>query len=189
MGVTAVPLPDWKCGGGRLSVRTAMTATHRRVIPWAQLAAAGAAMALGAILLVGARGISFAAGYDRIGPRFFPYSVGVGLIGLGAAFAAHLVLASRKGRESDLALADDDPIRWRRLALVLAALALTILLLDRAGFVIACALQLWLVARAFGSTRPVRDAVVAVLLPTIVYFAFSRGLGLSLPAGIFERFS
>ena len=146
-------------------------------------------MALGVILLVGARGISFAAGYDRIGPRFFPYSVGVGLIGLGAAFAAHLLLANRRGSETDLAPAGEDPISWRQLMVVLAALALTVLLLDRAGFVIACALQLWLVARAFGSTRPVRDAVVAVLLPTIVYFAFSRGLGLSLPAGVFERFS
>src|SRR5919106_5412383 len=99
MGVTAVPLPDWKCGGGRLSVRTEMTATHRRVIPWAQLAAAGAAMALGALLLVGARGISFAAGYDRIGPRFFPYSVGVGLIALGVALGAALVLGRGAERE------------------------------------------------------------------------------------------
>jgi len=46
----------------------------------------------------------------------------------------------------------------------------------------------WLVARAFGSRRPARDAVVAVLLSVLVYQAFTRGLGLTLPSGVIERF-
>ena len=48
------------------------------------------------------------------------------------------------------------------------------------------ALQFWLVARAFRSRRPGRDFLIAVALSLIVYLAFSRGLGLPLPAGILE---
>jgi len=68
-------------------------------------------------------------------------------------------------------------------------LLLNLALLERAGFVIASSVQFWLAARAFHSNRPARDAVVGVLLSAIVYFAFSRLLGLTLPAGILERFS
>jgi putative tricarboxylic transport membrane protein len=166
-----------------------MTTTQRRAPSWGELAAAGAASALGLALLVGAREISFAAGYDRIGPRFFPYAVGVGLIALGIALAARAALGRPPRAETALAGSEGDPISWRPLGLVIVALVFTVLLLERAGFVIASAVQLWLVARAFGSKRPARDAVVAVLLPSIVYYAFSRGLGLSLPAGLLERFS
>lgn len=161
------------------------TAGQEHATRWGELAAPGAAVALGAVLVVGARGISFAAGYDRIGPRFFPYAVGFGLIGLGAALAALLMLGRRAERDRS----EVEPITWRPLGLVAFALVTTVLLLDLAGFVIACGLQIWLVARGFGSTRPIRDAVVAALLTAIVYVAFSRGLGLTLPAGIFGRFS
>ena len=43
-------------------------------------------LALGGLLVLGLSGIEFGAGYDRIGPRFFPYVVGFGLILLGAWF-------------------------------------------------------------------------------------------------------
>ena len=158
--------------------------TQRR-ISWGELACAGAAVVWGVVLLVGARGISFAAGYDRIGPRFFPYSVGVGLIILGVALGAYLVL----GRGAERETGEPEPIAWRPLGLVTLALVATVLLYDPAGFVIASAAQVWLVARGFGSGRPIRDTVVAVVLSAVVYVAFSRGLGLTLPAGILERFS
>ena len=166
-----------------------MTATEGRARSWGDLAAAAVAAALGVVLLVGALQINFAAGYDRIGPRFFPYAVGVGLIALGAALAGRVALTKTQRASPEMAASDDEPINWRPLGLVIVALVSTVLLLDRAGFVIASALQLWLVARAFGSKRTLRDATVAVLLPTIVYYAFSRGLGLSLPGGVLDRIS
>src|SRR5919198_3884058 len=136
---------------------------------WGELGAAAVAIALGLVLLLGARGINFAAGYDRIGPRFFPYAVGVALIALGAALAVYLVLGSSAERQNS----DAEPITWRPLGWVTAALVASVLLFDRAGFVIASAVQVWLVARGFGSKRPIRDAVVAVLLSGIVYVSFS----------------
>ena len=50
-------------------------------------------------------------------------------------------------------------------------------------------MQSWLVARAFRSNKPIRDALIAMLLAITTYYAFSRGFGLSLPAGILADIS
>ena len=42
-----------------------------------------------------------------------------------------------------------------------------------------------LVARGFGSRRPVRDAIIAVVLAIVVFFIFTLALGSSLPKGPF----
>jgi len=43
-----------------------------------------------------------------------------------------------------------------------------------------------LIARGFGSRRLVRDAIIAVVLSTVVFFIFTLALGLSLPKGPFN---
>jgi putative tricarboxylic transport membrane protein len=139
-------------------------------------------VALGAVLALGLQGIEFGAGYDRIGPRFFPYVVAFGLIVLGGWFVAAAFL--RQAQPAQLPAAT--PVQWMPIAYLAVALALTLALMDRAGFVIACAIQFWLVARAFGSRRPVRDAIVACGLSVVCFVAFSSGLGLTLPSGILE---
>ena len=42
-----------------------------------------------------------------------------------------------------------------------------------------------LVARGFGSTRTVRDAIIGVILAIAVFLIFTLALGLSLPKGPF----
>ena len=78
-------------------------------------------------------------------------------------------------------------LNWVPFGYFALAFLLFIALLEPAGFAIAAALQFWLVARAFRSRRPARDALIAVVLSLIVYVAFSSGLGLPLPAGILDR--
>src|SRR5215211_996945 len=110
-------------------------------------------------------------------------SVGAGLMLLGAVLAGRVFLGHPARKE---AAHDEPPIDWRPFSLVLIALLLDLLLLEPVGFVGASSAQFWLVARAFHSERPVRDAVVALSLAVTVYYAFSRGLGLTLPAGVLE---
>jgi len=55
--------------------------------------------------------------------------------------------------------------------------------LNLAGFIIASTLLFICVATAFGSRRLLRNAAVAVVLSAVLYVAFTRGLGLALPAG------
>ncbi|MCZ6489807.1 MAG: tripartite tricarboxylate transporter TctB family protein [Acidobacteria bacterium] len=158
---------------------------------FADLALALSVTALGACLAVGSTGISLGTGYDRIGPRFFPYLVAMGLMLLGSWLA---VAAIRGNRAKPVAEENDEPdlqmnwpINWSALGYLALALLLNLALMERAGFVISSSVLFWLAARAFHSRRPARDAAVAVLLSILVYFAFTRGLGLILPLGIFNR--
>ena len=137
-------------------------------------------IALGGVLALGLQGIEFGAGYDRIGPRFFPYVVAFGLIVLGGWFIAAAFFRHAPAEQPPASA----PVNWVPVGYLAISLVLTLLLMDRAGFVIACAIQFWLVARAFGSRRPVRDAIVACGLSVVCFVAFSNGLGLTLPSGI-----
>jgi putative tricarboxylic transport membrane protein len=151
-----------------------------------ELALATGVAALGAFLLVGIPAIRFGAGYDRIGPRFFPYAVAAGLIFLGAWLAVGALRARAREPQFGGATALQPPLNWAPIGYLGLALILNLALLERAGFVIASSIQFWLAARAFHSRRPVRDAVIAVLLSVVVYIAFSQFLGLTLPAGPLE---
>lgn len=137
-----------------------------------------AAVALGLVVLAGSFFIDLGAGYDRIGPRFFPHIVGLGLVvsgGLLVWFAVERGDSARSRRRE----------RQRAPLVTLSlALASSVLLLERAGFILTSTLLFWLVARAFESRRPCRDAVVGLALSVAAYVAFTRGLGLSLPRGL-----
>ncbi len=137
------------------------------------------ALALGLLVLIGSLSIDLGAGYDRIGPRFFPYLVAAGTLLCGALL---LKEALRRGKASRREHASRTS---RSVALTLGlALASSVLFLERAGFVLTAALLFWLVARAFESPRPLRDAAVGLALSVAAYLAFTRGLGLVLPGGL-----
>lgn len=150
-------------------------------------------MALGVIVLgigvgVGSLGIPFGAGYDRIGARFFPSVVAAGLTLLGSLLAVAALRANRLCPAAAEAAGSGISANRRALGFLAVALLLNLILLEPAGFVVASSALFWLAARGFGSERPVRDAVIALLLSLLVYAAFTQGLGLTLPRGIFEPF-
>ena len=69
---------------------------------------------------------------------------------------------------------------------VASAVLLNAVLMDRLGFVVTSALSFLIVARAFGSRRVARDLGVALVLAASVHLAFTRALGVHLPAGPFS---
>jgi putative tricarboxylic transport membrane protein len=73
---------------------------------------------------------------------------------------------------------------WPALLLVGLAGLIDLLLLDRAGFVLASTALFWLTARAFDRTHPVRDAVMALALSVASHLIFARLLQVSLPPGL-----
>ena len=147
---------------------------------------------LGVFLGAGSFGIPPGVGYDRIGPRFFPSLVAAGLLLLGAWLAVAGLRRRRKSpRHKQRAVATSAseefvsvPTNWRALGFLAAGLLLCLALFERGGFVIASSALFWVAACGFGSRRPLRDAVIAVLLSVAVFLAFTRGLGLSLPLGV-----
>jgi putative tricarboxylic transport membrane protein len=116
-------------------------------------------------------------GYAAIGPKLFPWLVAAGLLLVGAALlyeARAGAVAHPAGFELDL----PPPL------IVTAGLVLQMILMRPAGFVIATAVLFVAVTYALGSRRPALNAAVGLVLCAATYFAFTRGLGLVLPAGV-----
>ncbi len=67
------------------------------------------------------------------------------------------------------------------------AVLLNIVLIERAGFILASIPLFWLTSRAFDARHPWRDAILAVSLSVGAYLVFARLLQISLPAGLLAR--
>ncbi len=143
--------------------------------------------ALGIYVVWEARGIRVLPVHARVGPRVIPYLVGAGLIVLGIWLAIE-ILTGRDVRPADDA-EDVDlslPTDWRCMAILAASLVAYLYLIERAGFVIASVLLFVGAAFGMGSRKTVRDIAIAVILSVGIYWIFTEGLGLRLPAGWLE---
>ena len=81
------------------------------------------------------------------------------------------------------------PIDWRTVGIVVGAIALFIVTLEFAGWILAGTALFWLVAFAFGNRRHLFGAGVALLAASLVQLLFVAGLGLALPSGFVGVFS
>jgi len=108
---------------------------------------------------------------SRMGQRAFP-----AIVFAGAALVA-LMLVWRRGTSSTTR----SPSNMRAVTIVGAGLVAFTALLEPLGFVLAAAMLFAIVARAFGGGWTA--AIVGGLFSSMVYVAFTRGLGVTLPAG------
>ncbi|MFC6016415.1 tripartite tricarboxylate transporter TctB family protein [Plantactinospora solaniradicis] len=87
----------------------------------------------------------------------------------------------------DVADSDGEPVpavQWLTPALLCAALLGYVLLLAPVGFVLASAVFFVVCARILGSRHSLRDVAVGVPLAVGVYYGFTLGLDITLPAGV-----
>jgi putative tricarboxylic transport membrane protein len=125
--------------------------------------------------------------YSMVGPRVIPYIVGAGLVLTGIWLAVEALT----GRTATVSTESEDvdpplPTDWRTVGLLTVALLVYLVLLERAGFVIASALLFFGAAYAMGSRSYVRDLIIGVIMAAVLYVGFTRGLGLHLPAGVLK---
>lgn len=120
--------------------------------------------------------------YARVGPTIIPMmtSIGLGLLSL-----ALLASALRGGWQTD----EEKEYTPDKLALgwLAAGMLANILLIGPAGFTISSVVLFTLVARAFGSTRILRDASMGFVFSLLAYLGFARALGINIGAGPLER--
>ena len=125
-------------------------------------------------------------GSSIVSPQTFPYMVAAftSLVGLG------LLLDVLRGR---LGTPDGDepgdpfvPANFKTMAIVAIAIALHVILLDIAGYIIAATVCFFGVSFGFGSRKYLKDFAVSLIFALIVYFSFTKGLNINLPAGVFE---
>jgi putative tricarboxylic transport membrane protein len=156
--------------------------TRARIHP-GELAISLGLVALGSFVIYETQNIAETQGYAQIGPRLFPYLIGVGLALCGAVLGWEALSGGWRHVPLDDAHQEPD---WMAFAIISAGVILHMVIIGWAGFILASILLFVLVARGFGSRKPVRDAIIATILAFVVFFLFTKGLGLTLPKGPFE---
>ncbi len=159
-------------------------AAEPKPFPWGDLLVALGVLGLGVYFALGAAAIRVLPSYARIGPRFFPYLVAVGLLVCGTL----LLVQALRGQAAQPEEAEDVDAAarsdWRAVGVLGLALLLDLLLIRPLGFVLASTILFWGVAFGFGDRHYFRTPLIGLALSSLVYLAFTRLLDLRLPAGV-----
>ncbi|HEX8865777.1 MAG TPA: tripartite tricarboxylate transporter TctB family protein [Lentzea sp.] len=144
----------------------------------------GLVAAIGVFTLVDATTI-VARDDNAVGPRAFPYAVGALLVVTGIA----TIIATARGKlgEAEEAEDVDADVRtdWVTLGKLAAVLVAHLVLIGLVGWPVAAAVLFFGAAWTLGAVWW-KALPIAVVLALVVQVVFAYGLGLSLPAGIFE---
>ena len=125
-------------------------------------------------------------GSSIVSPQTFPYMVAAftSLVGIGLIMQ---VLRGRLGTpEGD---EPGDPFlgaNFKTMTIIATAIALHVILLEIAGYVIAATVCFFGVAYGFGSKKYLKDLGISLVFALIVYFSFTKGLNINLPSGFFK---
>lgn len=145
----------------------------------------GAALVIAAILAVIAAVIIWQTSHmrvppiqARVGPTVFPYIIAGALILLSIGTVVSAVRRSFPERSDDNFV----PILW-----IVGGLVAQLLLLSTLGFSIATGILFAFTAKAFGRGPLWQTIPLGAVFAFLVWFAFAKGLQLSLPAGPLER--
>lgn len=114
----------------------------------------------------------------KVGPQVFPYIIAGGLLLLAVGTAVSAWRGSFPPRERD----NYGPMLW-----IIGGLLAQMLLIGWAGFSIATAVLFAFTAKGFGRGPLWQTIPIGFVLAFTIWFVFSKGLQLSLPAGPIER--
>lgn len=156
-------------------------------LSWAEVILSLAVLAAGVGVFFTGAGLSGNQGYSLVGPDMMPMVVGLGLTILGAWLLADALRGGWRNPEpDDPAARGDHAFLGGAFLWVVAGLAVQMVLMHTAGFIIAASVLFFCVAKGFGSVRPVRDLVIGFLLGLAVFLFFVRFLNVNLPAGVLK---
>ena len=139
-----------------------------------------AVVALGVAVVVASQQIKTGFTYDVVGPAMFSNLIGVGLVLSGAAS----VISARRASLEDLP--DQPKLNLWPVGLISAALLLEAALISRLGWIPVVATVFVAGTSAFGDRRILSNAVIGLVLATVILLVFSLGLGIDLPLGPLE---
>jgi putative tricarboxylic transport membrane protein len=125
-------------------------------------------------------------GSSIISPQTFPYIVAAFTSLVGLLLILDLLRGNHGTPEGDEPGDPLVPVNYATLAIVAVAIGLHVILLDIAGYVVAATVCFFGVSYGFGSRKYVKDFAISLAFATVIYFAFTKGLNINLPAGFFE---
>ena len=121
-----------------------------------------------------------------VSPKVFPFAIALILMGLCVILFIKILrgdIATPEGLEPG------DPIEksdYKTFAIVLASLFAYLLLIERAGFIVAAFVTFFGITVAFDNKKPSRAIIFGFIFIFVIYFSFTKFLNVALPAGIFE---
>jgi len=127
-------------------------------------------------------------GSSIISPQTFPYIVAAFTSLVGLLLIIDLIRGNHGTPDGD---EPGDPlmsVNYTTLAIVAVAIGLHVILLDIAGYIVAATVCFFGVSYGFGSRKYLKDFAISLTFATVIYFAFTKGLNINLPAGFFEGF-
>ena len=153
-----------------------------------ELAFAGSLLILGLVVLYDTSKMLVPPGSGTVGPQVFPYLVSGFVIFISLGLFVQIFrgnLGVPEGTEFGEVVEKTD---FKSLAMVAGSMLTYPLLIERAGFIIATSVVFFGVAFAYGAKNLLKNLAISIIFSLIVYFAFSKGLNVSLPAGILGVF-
>ena len=153
-----------------------------------ELAFAGSLLILGLVVLYDTSKMLVPPGSGTVGPQVFPYLVSGFVIFISLGLFVQIFrgnLGVPEGTEFGEVVEKTD---FKSLAMVAGSMFTYPLLIERAGFIIATSVVFFGVAFAYGAKNLLKNLAISLIFSLIVYFAFSKGLNVSLPAGVLGVF-
>lgn len=126
-------------------------------------------------------------GNTVVSPRTFPYIVAAFVCIVSVGLLIDILRGKSGVPDGDQ---PGDPFKrpdYKTMAIVICAVGGYVVLLVKAGFIIASLVSFWGVTFAFGSRKYLKDFLISALFSVIVYIAFTKGLRITLPTGIFKN--
>jgi putative tricarboxylic transport membrane protein len=156
---------------------------------WGLRGVALAFLALSLILLSATFQIHQGGGYSAVGPRVFPLAVSFGLLTLSILFLLRTTIFPDRDL-AEQAAAEEAATHWPTVGLLALLLVLYVFALGTLGYLVATALFVAagaaLLRWQVGGVTLLRDLMIGIILATLVYFTFTRFLGVRLPAGVLD---
>lgn len=121
-----------------------------------------------------------------VSPKVFPYAIASLLMVLSAILFIFVLrgdLAIPEGLEDGDEVVKSD---FKTFGIVMASLFAFLLLIERAGFIIAASITFFGITVAFDNKKHLRAAIFGTLFITVIYLSFTHFLHVQLPAGILK---
>ena len=121
-----------------------------------------------------------------VSPKVFPYAIAFFLMILSLTLAVKILKGDLAIPEGLTPEDEVKPSDLKTFGIVLASLFAFLLLVERAGFVVAASVTFFGITVAFGDKKHLKTGFFGTLFIFIVYLSFTKFLNVPLPAGILK---
>jgi len=159
----------------------------QRRVDKAQFVVCAVLAVVGVFLIVDAASLTNTfAKVDPVGPKVFPFAIGIGLLICAVVFAVAILRGdvgeAEEGEDIDLT----EPSDWKTVGLLLAIFVATIVLIVPLGWALTGTFLFAASATVLGNKHWVRNIAIGAVLAFGSFYLFYVGLGIPLPAGILD---